>query len=55
VATRNAETEERVVRLFALEETDLIRSPEDSVARACTMQDEKVADREEDLALREEP
>ncbi len=51
----HAQTEERLLHLFALEEKDLFRSPEDSVARAYKMQGEKVAYHEEDLVLREEP
>ncbi len=51
----HAQTEKRLLHLFALEEKDLFRSPEDSVARAYKMQGEKVAYHEEDLVLREEP
>ncbi|MBI2948388.1 MAG: DUF488 domain-containing protein [Verrucomicrobia bacterium] len=51
----HVETEKRLLHLFALEEKDLFRSPEESVARAYKMQGEKVAYHEEDLVLREEP
>lgn len=51
----HAQTEARLLQQFALEEKDLFRSPEESVARAYKMQGEKVAYHEEDLVLREEP
>jgi hypothetical protein len=51
----HAQTEKRLLHLFALEETDFFLSPEASVARAYKMQVEKVAYHEEDLVLREEP
>jgi uncharacterized protein (DUF488 family) len=51
----HAKTEERLLQLFALEEKDLFRSPQESVARAYKMQSEKVAYHEEILTLREEP
>jgi uncharacterized protein (DUF488 family) len=51
----HAQTELRLMYLFALEEKDLFRSPEESVARAYKMQGEKVAYHEDGLALREEP
>jgi uncharacterized protein (DUF488 family) len=51
----HAQTELRLLHLFALEENDLFLSPEDGVARAYKMQGERVAYHEEDLVLREEP
>jgi uncharacterized protein (DUF488 family) len=51
----HVKTEARLLQLFALEDKDLFRSPEESVARAYKMQGEKVAYHEEDLVLREEP
>lgn len=51
----HTQTEARLLQQFALEEKDLFRSPEESVARAYKMQGEKVAYHEEDLVLREEP
>lgn len=51
----HAQTEKRLLRLFALEENDLFRSPEENLAQAYKMQGEKVAYHENDLVLREEP
>jgi len=39
----HAQTEQRLLRLFALEENDLFRSPEENLAQAYKMQGEKVA------------
>ena len=49
------QTEKRLLQLFALEEKDLFRSSEESIARAYKMQGEKVAYHEADLVLHEEP
>ncbi len=51
----HAQTEKRLLQLFTLEERDLFRSPEESVARAYKMQGEKIAYHEEYLVLRKEP
>ena len=51
----HTQTERRLMRLFALEEKDLFRPPEQGVAKAYKMQGEKIAYHEEDLVLREEP
>lgn len=51
----HAQTELRLLHLFALEEKDLFHSSEESIARAYKMQGEKVAYHEENLVLREEP
>jgi len=48
-------TEKRLLQLFSLDEKDLFRSSEESVARAYRMQGQKIAYHEEDLVLREEP
>jgi len=49
------QTEKRLLQLFALDEKDLFRSSEESVARAYKVQGQKIAYHEEDLVLREEP
>lgn len=49
------QTELRLLRLFALEENELFRPPDEIVAEAYKKQGEKVAYHEEDLVLREEP
>ena len=49
------ETEKRLLQIFALEEKELFRSPDEIVAEAYKKQGEKVAYHEEDLILREEP
>jgi hypothetical protein len=49
------QTEKRLLQLFALEEKELFRSPDEIVAEAYKKQGEKVAYHEEDLVLREEP
>jgi uncharacterized protein (DUF488 family) len=49
------QTEQRLLRLFALEEKELFRSPDEIVTEAYKKQGEKVAYHEEDLVLREEP
>ena len=52
----HAQTEQRLLQLFALEEKDFFRSSQESVAQAYKMQGEKVAcHEEENLVLREEP
>jgi hypothetical protein len=45
------------LKLFALPERELFRSPEEIVAEAYKKQEKKIAyhDHEEDLVLREEP
>ena len=51
----HAKTEKRLLQLFALGEDDFFRSSQESIARAYKMQGEKIAYREDDLVLREEP
>lgn len=55
VVENHDQTEQRLLQLFALEEKELFRSPDDVVAEAYKKQGEKVAYHEEDLVLREEP
>ncbi|MEI9961272.1 MAG: hypothetical protein WDM76_09170 [Limisphaerales bacterium] len=50
----HAKTEQRLLQLFALEEKELFRSPDEIVAEAYKKQGEKIAYHEEDLILREE-
>jgi len=49
------QTEKRLLQLFALEEKEFFRTPDEIVAEAYKKQGEKVAYHEEDLVLREEP
>jgi uncharacterized protein (DUF488 family) len=49
------QTEQRLLQLFALDEKELFRSPDQLVAEAYKKQGKKVAYHEEDLVLREEP
>jgi uncharacterized protein (DUF488 family) len=49
------QTEKRLLRLFALPDRELFRSPEEIVAEAYKLQGEKVAYQENELVLREEP
>jgi hypothetical protein len=49
------QTEKRLLRLFALPERELFRSPEEIVAEAYKLQGEKVAYQEDELVLREDP
>jgi uncharacterized protein (DUF488 family) len=51
----HAQTEKRLLRVFALENKELFRSQDEIVAEAYRKQGEKVAYHEEDLVLREEP
>ena len=49
------QTEQRLLQLFALDEKELFRSPDEIVVEAYNKQGKKVAYHEEDLVLREEP
>lgn len=51
----HAQTEKRLLQVFALENKELFRSQDEIVAEAYKKQGEKVAYHEEDLVLREEP